>query len=84
MRANNYDEYDEDEYDDFEDWKAECGEDYSEDWKELLFEHPQLAEYFTDTLWNGFSEEQWKILEALHPGVFEEKHTLSTLRKLAK
>ena len=84
MRANNYDEYDEDEYDDFEYWKEECGVDYSEDWKNLLLEHPKLAEYFTDTLWDGFSQEQWKILEALHPGVFEEKRMLSTLRKLAK
>lgn len=84
MRANNYDEYDEDEYDDFEYWKAECGKDYSEGWKNLLLEHPRLAEYFTETLWDGFPSWQWDELEAKHPGVFEDKHMLSTLRKLAK
>ena len=84
MKANNYDEYDEDEYDDFEYWKAEYGEDYSEDWRNLLLQHPQLAEYFTDTLWDGLSQKDWDELEAKHPGVFEEKHTLSTLRKLAE
>ena len=92
MRANNYDEYYDEYYDDFEDygdddfedWKAECGEDYSEDWKNLLLKQPQLAEYFTAVLWDGFSQEQWNELEAKHPGVFEDKHMLSTLRKLAK
>ena len=84
MRANNYDKYDEDEYEDFEDWKAECGEDYSEDWKNLLLKQPQLSEYFTDALWDGFSNEQWSELEAKHPNVFEEIHMLSNHRKLAK
>ena len=185
MRANNYDEYDEDEYKDFEYWKKEYGIDYSEDWSNLLLRHPQLAEYFTNALWDEFSpvewtellkaqpqfadkctkykgwekfdswhwwdllssqpqftekakeyssswawrlsikpelakeckcwgkfyywdwikllksqpqfadkcpnkiydrlsQEDWEVLEALHPGVFEDKHMLSTLRKLAK
>ena len=84
MRANNYDEYEDYGDDDFEDWKEECGEYYSEDWKNLLLKQPQLAEYFTNELWDEFSQEQWAKLEAKHPGVFEEKHTLSTLRKLAK
>ena len=85
MRANNYDEYyDEFGDDDFEDWKAECGEDYSEDWKNLLLKQPQLAEYFTNELWDEFSQKQWEELESKHPGVFEDKHMLSTLRKLAE
>ena len=72
MRANNYDEYDEDEYKDFEYWKAECGEDYSENWKNLLLQHPQLAEYFTDALWDEFSQEQWTKLLKSQPQ-FTEK-----------
>lgn len=84
MRADNYDEYDEDEYDDFEYWEEECGEDYSEGWKNLLLKHPRLAEYFTEGLWDEFSQKQWAKLESKHPGVFEDKHMLSTLRKLAK
>ena len=89
MWANNYEYYYEcyvydDEYEDFEDWEEECGEDYSEDWKKLLLKQPQLAEYFTAVLWDGFSQEQWNELEAKHPGVFEDKHMLSTLRKIAK
>ena len=84
MRANNYDEYDEDEDGDFDDWEEECGEDYSEDWKNLLLEHPRLAEYFTDTLWDGFSQKQWAKLESKYPEIFKDKHMLSTLRKLAK
>ena len=74
----------EDEYEDFEYWKEECGVDYSEDWKNLLLKQPQLAEYFTNELWDGFSQKQWAKLEAKHPGVFEDKHMLSTLRKLAR
>ena len=85
MRADNYDEYNECTYcEDFEYWKEEYGEDYSEGLKNLLLKQPQLAEYFTDVLWDEFSQEQWAELEAQHSGVFEDKHMLSTLRKLAK
>ena len=57
---------------------------YSNDLIELLFARPQLTEYFTDVLWDRLSQEDWEVLEAQHPGVFEEKHMLSALRKLAK
>lgn len=73
MRANDFDE-----------WKEKYGEGYSRGWKNLLLKQPQLAEYFTDVLWDGFSQENWRALKAKHPGVFEDKHMLSTLRKLAE
>ena len=54
------------------------------DWSPLLSSQPQFADKCPDKIYDQFSEENWRALEAKHPGVFEDKHMLSTLRKLAK
>ena len=57
---------------------------YSSDWSYLLKSQPQFADKCPDKMYDEFSQEEWAELEAQHPNVFEEKHSLSTLRKLAK
>ena len=65
--------------------ECECWEKFDfDDWSELLYSQPQFADKCTDKMYDQFSQKNWAELEAKHPGVFEEKHMLSTLRKLAK
>ena len=54
------------------------------DWSNLLSSQPQFADKCPDKMYDEFSQEEWAELEAQHPNVFEEKHSLSTLRKLAR
>lgn len=56
----------------------------SDDWRNLLKAQPKFADKCTDKIYDQFSQKNWAELEAKHPGVFEDKHMLSTLRKLAK
>lgn len=56
----------------------------SANWLDLLKAQPQFADKCPDKIYDQFSEENWRALEAKHPGVFEDKHMLSTLRKLAR
>ena len=65
--------------------ECECWEKFRFwDWSNLLKSQPQFADKCPDKIYDQFSQEQWAELEAQHPNVFEEKHSLSTLRKLAR
>ena len=50
----------------------------------LGLDQPQFADKCPNKIYDQFSQGEWAKLEAQHPGVFEDKHMLSTLRKLAK
>lgn len=85
LKANNDDEYPLRKIgDDYNEWKRVNGRNYSNAWKKLLLSQPQFVEYFTDNLWDGFSQEQWDELEATNPEVYSSKRMLSNLRKLAE
>ena len=65
--------------------ECKCWDWFSaEDGMILLTQYPQFADKCPDKMYDGFSQEQWAELEAKHPGVFEDRHMLSTLRKLAE
>ena len=59
-------------------------DDVVECWSDILWYNPKLLEFFPEEVLDLLSFEQWSELEAKHPGVFEEKHMLSSLRKLCK
>ena len=59
-------------------------DDIAECWSDILWYNPKLLEFFPEEVLDLLSFEQWSELEAKHPGVFEEKHMLSSLRKLCK
>ena len=54
------------------------------DWFELFKSRPEFVNLCPDDIYDKFSKGHWTYLEKKYSSIFEDKHMLSTLRKLAK